>query len=1009
MERRVALFLGSGVNYGLKNSEGIECPLGLDLSDMIARDVLNMPGGRRPLDNIAEMARFRVGSNQLNSYLYKLFKGFAPSTQHLCLAQLPWNVIYTTNYDTLVEEAADNTTITPAGKIRRVVSVKDSLNDFSEQDIPYFKLHGCIEVANSDTGRLILTREDYRFYEQHRRPLFRRLREDLVQQTLLFIGYSLDDDNFRQILDDCRKELNTESLPHSFAIRVGVSDSEKAFWREKYNITTLNSDAQVFLQLLKGTWNAQNCTVVPFSLRHTKEYTKFDDNTSFQKVGESFYLVKPEDCTSSPDPKAFYSGSEPTWGDVRDGTAPARDASYALLDAMIDELFDPAIRGGVYLVTGAAGTGKTTLVRGLAYELASSSIPTIIHIPGTPLDDRVLGTLLSDGAQTKLVVIIEHAAERILELEQFIGEIRRKKLPVTVVASERKNLWEFASSRARQSVAYAEFELGRLSSEEIKRILDALEKHDALGKLTGNSREYQVEHFEMLADKELLVALRELTSMGTFDDIMRDEYRKLPSEIAKCAYAFVAALGQIDQPIRLEVLARLLEIGVHEIGSQVMLATEGVLLTGEDFGTSRHNAGFRVQARHPVIASVIFAYAAPDDQAKYEKINSLITHLNVSFPEDARVLSNIVRHKDLINTIASRTLRRNIFDRLETVLPGDPYVLQHRSLLERELGSPDAAIKFARAAIEIQPHNPAFKNTLGYAYEAKARDAEPLERNGLLQLANRIFDEGVAANPTDPYSYLGLYQVMKQRERLEVDRDRKMKLKIDMFSMLEEAYETTGRSHKLATPLADMKNVLGEADEAILLLKGKITRQPQDARLRELLVRLLHSKGACPEALKVAQDGVKYNPAAWRLQRHIARLQRTLSAPTESVIGHYDAAFRHNKGDVSLIAEYGTFLFTEAKYNEAERIFAQGRELPGTEKKVFREAWIDATGELRVFSGHVYSINGALGHVMSTPENFTVPFWRTREPLTSLRLRDKVSFSVRFSALGPMATSIQPN
>lgn len=1006
-QRRAALFLGAGINYGLVDSDGVRCPLGQDLSRMIGRDLLDIDASERPLDSIAEMARYRVGEKELNSYLHNLFKSYTPGTQHLSLVQLPWNVIYTTNYDTLVEQAAATKTITPAGVIRRVVSTNESVDDFKEEDIPYYKLHGCIDVANTRAGRLILTKEDYRYYERFRKPLFRRLREDLIHQTLVFIGYGLEDDNFREILEDCREELKSTTFPNSYAIRVGATDIDKGFWREKYNITTLNIPAQDFLNLLKGTWNSQNCSVIPFNLRHTNEYTKFDDNTSFQKIGESFYLVKASDCNPAANPEAFFKGKEASWGDIISEVPPARDTYFALYDSMLEELVDLTLTGNEYLVTGSAGTGKTTLIRMLAYDFAKSSLPVIIHIPGTPLDPHVLGPLFNVEDPKRVVIIIEHASERIEELERFIIDIRRKKLPVSVILTERKNLWEFAKVRLRQNLSFAEYELGRLSIDEIYSILGALNKHNMLGKLTGMSKDYQIEHFEKLAHKELLVALRELTETGSFDEIIRDEYQKIPSNVAKDAYRYTAALGQIDQPIRLEILARLLDINIADLGDEVMKATEGVLLSGEDFGLSRHNSGFRVQSRHPVIASVVFEYSAPEDQSKYEIIISIIDHLNPSFPEDLRVLENIVKRKELVNTIASKPLRRSIFERIETALPNNPFVLQHRSLLEREMGDADAAIRFAQAAVDLNPQNITFMNTLGFAYEAKAKDAQPLESMGMLLKATKIFEDGIKEYPSNPYSYLGLYNVMRQRERNLSSSQDKMKHHVETLSMLEDAYESTGQSHLISVPLAATKETLGKPEEAIDFLKEELKKQPHDARLRDLLVRMLQDIGENEDALKIAEDGAKYNPAAWRLQRHIARLQVILGRSVDSIIGHYASAFRHNKSDTYLIAEYGAFLFKNAKYSEAENIFNKGRQLPGRDNTKIREYWKDNQDRDRVFVGYVSSITAANGHVMAVPENFTALFWRTKEPELSLKQRQDITFTIAFTACGAVARTIQ--
>jgi Flp pilus assembly protein TadD len=320
---------------------------------------------------------------------------------------------------------------------------------------------------------------------------------------------------------------------------------------------------------------------------------------------------------------------------------------------------------------------------------------------------------------------------------------------------------------------------------------------------------------------------------------------------------------------------------------------------------------------------------------------------------------------------------------------------------------PDAAVHYARAALDAQPHNRAFRNTLGYAYESKARRAEPLERDGLLRQATKIFEDGIKADRADPFCYLGLHQVMRQRERNEARPEARMKLRLDMLSMLEEAYDATGESHMIAGPLANMKEILGEPKEAIVFLKSEVARHPQDSRLRDLLVRMLTSTGENDDALSVASEGTKHNPAAWRLQRHIARLQRQMGGAPEAVAGHYEAAFRHNKSDPALIAEYGAFLFINGRYSDAERIFNQGRQLPGPERKRVNEYWEDRPGRSRVFSGEIHSITAAVGHVMAIPENFTAIFWRTHEAMASFRERERVTFTVGFSASGAVARTIR--
>lgn len=295
-ERRATLFLGAGVNANIKNGHGEECPLGQRLADLICRDLLAVPNAGLTLDEAAEIARYKVGDKELNRYLYDLLISFSPGPVHLGLVQLPWDSIFTTNYDLLVERASEHASVSPAGTIRQVCSVLTDLSSFSDNDILYYKLHGSIDVANTDEGRLVLTKKDYRFYEQHRTLLFKRLKSDLLKHTFLFLGYSLGDNNFRAILEDCRSQLGATALPRSFALRKGASEVEQLFWRDQYNIEILNIDAADFMNLLKGTWIAQGCAVVPFDIRRTQQYLQVDANAAFEKVGESYYRVRSEDC-----------------------------------------------------------------------------------------------------------------------------------------------------------------------------------------------------------------------------------------------------------------------------------------------------------------------------------------------------------------------------------------------------------------------------------------------------------------------------------------------------------------------------------------------------------------------------------------------------------------------------------------------------------------------------------------------------------------------------------------
>jgi len=99
VERSSTLFLGAGINAGIRNSEDERCPLGQDLSEWICRDLLGSPETKVALDDAVEMARYKLGPKPVNDYIYEKLETFEPGAAHLALVQLPWDVIYTTNFD----------------------------------------------------------------------------------------------------------------------------------------------------------------------------------------------------------------------------------------------------------------------------------------------------------------------------------------------------------------------------------------------------------------------------------------------------------------------------------------------------------------------------------------------------------------------------------------------------------------------------------------------------------------------------------------------------------------------------------------------------------------------------------------------------------------------------------------------------------------------------------------------------------------------------------------------
>ena len=887
------------------------------------------------------------------------------------------------------------------------------LSAFSDDDTLYYKLHGSIDLANSEAGRLILTKEDYRTYEQLRQPLFRRLGTDIQSRTFVFAGYSLLDPNFRLVLEDCRNAIESGVLPLSYAIRPGHRPAEAQFWKDKYNLRLLNCTAEEFLDELVATWAASSYQVKPLDERALYDLVSADEVTSFPKVADCYFRVLPDRCTGASSPSDFFRGAEATWADIRDEIAQPREAMWSLLEMMFDELDNPELPATAYLVNGHAGTGKTHVVQSLLFLIARDfSNPVVVHIPGTPLDVEDLRSLIESNPGERVVVLVQDGAELCEDLSAFHRRATQSKLPVTILIEERTNQWETAMHRCHSRFTPESFELGVLTSTEVGNVLDALTEHGALGALEGSDRATQIAHFDEVAHKELLVALREITTGQKFDSIVMDEFESIPSDLAKEAYEYVAAVGRVDLFIRYNTLAHLLGCGFKTLSDAVFKQTEGVLLSSQSVGKSRHTIGYRLRVRHPIIASIVFEATAPTDKSKYDILSYIIDNLDCGFAEDRSLLDELVRRRDLVGAFEHPDYKRAIFDRLAEALPNNAFVAQHRSLLERELGDDDSALRFAREAVRLNPHNRPIKNTLGFALAGAARlQPESTKSKAMVLEATTLFEAEASSGHSGGYGHLGLAHLRRQEFEAESDRGKKRDLKLEALGQLEAARDDIDRPELVDTEIARLTSELGNRDDAISMLRTSLAGDPSATRIRELLVKFLVMSHDFGEALRVTQAGLKHSPTDWRLRRHAARLLDREGATVNAVREHYDAAIRSNRGRLLLFVELGGFLFRRGEYSDARACFAQAGNIAQStgDRNRVTSWWVDETGRKCKFSGVVSSVRGGSAFARAIPGNFEAFFWRGHGIHDDLEEGDAIEFHVGFNARGPRAEVIKRN
>jgi len=172
---------------------------------------------------------------------------------HKLIARLPILTYWTTNYDSLIEDALQE-----AG---RIVDVKYNNNHLSltkpHRDAIVYKMHG----DKSNPNEAILIKDDYEQYYRKHAQYITALSGDLVSKTFLFVGFSFSDPNINYILNRIRIEYEPGNSKQHYTIIRKPKRSDYTL-QEDYEYARRKHD--LFIEDLKR-YNIQTLLVDDYS------------------------------------------------------------------------------------------------------------------------------------------------------------------------------------------------------------------------------------------------------------------------------------------------------------------------------------------------------------------------------------------------------------------------------------------------------------------------------------------------------------------------------------------------------------------------------------------------------------------------------------------------------------------------------------------------------------------------------------------------------------------------
>ena len=216
---RAALMVGAGLSLNSKPLPGVSTrfPTWSELAQAMFDEIYPALPNEKPEQKMERENRFyssnplRIASeyeaafsrSKLESLIYAKIpdSGHQPGEIHSLLLQLPWKDVFTTNYDTLLER-----TEVPGRAYQPVTAVNGLTTAYSPRII---KLHGSFPSQTP----FIITEEDYRTYPKCFAPFVNTVRQSLIENAFVLIGFSGDDPNFLEWTGWIRDELGGHHSP----------------------------------------------------------------------------------------------------------------------------------------------------------------------------------------------------------------------------------------------------------------------------------------------------------------------------------------------------------------------------------------------------------------------------------------------------------------------------------------------------------------------------------------------------------------------------------------------------------------------------------------------------------------------------------------------------------------------------------------------------------------------------------------------------------------------------
>lgn len=735
----VVLFTGAGFSLAARNLKSEPVPS----AGVLAGQLWRLCYGDEPFDPTTQLQDVYDNAVQLNrqGVADLMRSNFTIDVRSLPqfyrhLLTMPWLRIYTLNVDNLAERVLEQEAIG-----RRPLSISaTSGNVAALQDsaLPIIHLNGSLDdVPDSVTfGRLQYAQRELGD------PFYQTLRHDLLSRPVVFIGSSLEEGPMWQhiaLRGPKPARGQRELRPRSYLVTRTLNKSKQALLSQ-FNVEFLETDTEGFHQAILTRLG---------DARSVGNAYLGDRASTAGRMRKAIFRVADVPVSNNTQSE-YLLGAEPTWADAKEGRIAERHC-FEELHTAITHLLSKATISQFFIVTGTAGTGKSSTMRLAALRLEAAGVPTGWIESSDRIEPGVIREELTKEPELGALFFADADLyeKRLSRIVRIAHDINPRLLIVCEARSSRVD--RIVDAIELGSLSPLEFTIPYLGDADIDSLLDVITRENRLGFLKGKTYAQQREVFRAEAGRQMLVAMYKATHGADFREKIVGEWSGL-STTQQFIYGLVSVAHAHRFFLSKDEIAIAFgdDVDAWPRDLDALVRRKVILEGASDSYTARHR-----EIAQFVYDDLVQKGLAVDVMRALIKIAGTKTSARSDrSTRSAKMLSAFISHKHLKRTLGTNSARE-LYGTFQNLLDWDYHYWLHRGALELESDNLSLAEIFLRNAKGIEANDVFVDNELAYLSLRKA-NAAPLGANSaeLVREAMATFTSIAMRRPDQrPYAF----------------------------------------------------------------------------------------------------------------------------------------------------------------------------------------------------------------------------------------------------------------